>query len=158
MLNTISGAFSGPLVPLGFSQEPANTVAQKNEPVTLNCGVEGSPPPSKITWEKDGQKIVADSRRRIASNGALIITRVIHKRAKNTTDVGEYQCFASSSMGRIASHKVQLDIAGKKQMKNMFINHFGGFKQIQWRELGCSCLRHGQLSLLNRAVSFLYHR
>ena len=85
----------------------------------------GSPPPSKITWEKDGQKIVADSRRSIASNGALIITRVIHKRAKNNTDVGEYQCFASSSMGRIASHKVHLDIAGKRQMRNMFLHHFG---------------------------------
>lgn len=131
VLNIISGAFSGPLVPLGFSQEPTNTVARKNEPVTLNCRVEGSPPPSKITWEKDGQKIIADSRRRIGSNGALIITRVIHKRAKNNTDVGEYQCFASSSMGRIASHKVHLDIAGKRQMKNMFVNHFGGFKQIQ---------------------------
>ena len=120
MLNIISEAFSGPLVPLGFSQEPKNTVAHRNEPVTLNCGVKGSPPPSKITWEKDGQKIVADSRRSIAFNGALNITRVIHKRAKNNTDVGEYQCFASSSMGRIASHKVHLDIAGKGQMKKCF--------------------------------------
>jgi len=119
VLNIISGAFSGPLVPLGFAKEPTNTVARKNEPVTLNCRVQGSPPPSKITWEKDEEKIIADSRRRIASNGALIITRVIHKRAKNNTDVGEYQCFASSSMGRIASHKVHLDIAGKRQMKKL---------------------------------------
>lgn len=131
MLNIISGTIAGPLVPLSFSQEPTYTVARKNELVTLNCGVVGSPPPSKITWEKDGQSIVADSRRRIGFNGALIITRVIHKRAKNNTDVGEYQCFASSSMGRIASHKVHLDVAGKRQTKYMFVNHFQGFKQNQ---------------------------
>ncbi len=113
MLNIISGTLTGPLVPLSFSQEPTYTVARKNEPVTLNCRVDGSPPPAKITWEKDGQTIIADSRRRIASNGTLLITRVIHKRAKNNTDVGEYQCFASSSMGRIGSHKVHLDVAGK---------------------------------------------
>ncbi|KAJ7394017.1 hypothetical protein OS493_003690 [Desmophyllum pertusum] len=105
-------------VPLSFSQEPTYTVARKNEDVTLNCLVQGSPPPSSITWEKDGQMIVADSRRRIRYDGALLISGVIHKR-ENKPDVGEYQCFASSSMGRIASPKVYLDVAA---MSKKFLN------------------------------------
>lgn len=101
------------MVPLRFRQEPTYTVAHKNEPVRLNCGVDGTPPPSRFTWEKDGQAIIADSRRRIEPSGALLIKRIIHTR-EYKPDVGEYQCFASSSSGRIASHKVHLDVAGKK--------------------------------------------
>lgn len=106
----------GPLVPLRFIQEPTDTVARKNEAITLNCHVEGSPSPNKITWEKDGQRINADSRRRIGSNGALLIGKIIHKR-EYKPDVGEYQCFASNSEDRIASRKVHLDVAGKAQIR-----------------------------------------
>lgn len=105
-----SGTFSG-LVPISFTREPSYTVAHKNKPVTLNCGVNGKPPPSSFTWEKDGQEIIPDSRRTIDSNGALHITRVIHTR-ESKPDVGEYQCFASNERGRIASRKVRLDVAG----------------------------------------------
>ena len=100
------------MVPISFTREPSYTVAHKNKPVTLNCGVNGKPPPSSFRWEKDGQEIIPDSRRTIDSNGALHITRVIHTR-ESKPDVGEYQCFASNERGRIASRKVRLDVAGK---------------------------------------------
>lgn len=65
-------------------------------------------------WEKDGQKVVVDFRRSIVFNGVLIIIRVIYKWVKNNIDVGEYQCFVLSLMGRIVSYKVYLDIVGKR--------------------------------------------
>lgn len=102
----------GPFVPLRFIQEPTDTVARKNGPVTLNCSVEGSSSPTEITWEKDGRRINADSRRRIGSNGALLINKIIHNR-EYKPDVGEYQCFASTPVGKIASRKIHLDVAGK---------------------------------------------
>lgn len=100
------------MIPLHFTEEPIDTIARRNEAVKLNCLVEGSPSPSNITWEKDGQRISTDSRRKIGSNGALLISKIIHKR-EHRPDVGEYQCFASSPVGTIASRKVHLGVAGK---------------------------------------------
>ena len=107
-----AGFFKDPLEPLTFVDEPTDTVARKNEAVTLQCRVEGTPSPSNFTWVKDGRVIAVDHRVRIKSNGALLINPVIHTR-KNKPDVGEYQCFASGSRGIVASRKVHLQVAGK---------------------------------------------
>lgn len=112
-------------MPLGFVKEPTNTVARKNEAVRLQCEVEGSPPPTNFTWVKNGKVITVDDRVKIESSGALLINPV-HTR-KYKLDVGEYQCFASSSKFTIVSRKVRLEVAGKSWLQCMFLTHCGYF-------------------------------
>ena len=121
---------------LDFVKEPSNTVARKNEAVRLQCEVEGSPPATNFTWVKNGKVITVDDRVKIESDGALLINPV-HTR-KYKLDVGEYQCFASSSKFTIASRKVRLEVAGKSWLQCMFLTHCGYFPflafLIAWSE------------------------
>lgn len=101
-------------IPPYFIHEPSDTVVRRNEPVALNCVVGGSSASNNIVWKKDGRPIDTneDVRRKIAPNGTLLFNKILDiKDAKPY--VGEYQCFASSRAGRIASRKVRLDVAGK---------------------------------------------
>ena len=115
--STVPGHF----VPLDFIKEPIDTVARRNEPIALSCLVRGSPSPTKIIWEKDGQPIDTDTDRRIslASNGTLLISKII-QRKDFKPDVGEYQCFVTSRASRLVSRKVHLDVAGKTRWKALF--------------------------------------
>lgn len=111
VLGSTAGRF---YIPPHFIHEPSDTVVRRNEAVALNCDVGGSSVPNEIVWEKDGKPIDTkeDLRRKIAPNGTLLFDKILHiKDAKPY--VGEYQCFASSRAGRIASRKVHLDVAGK---------------------------------------------
>ncbi|KAK2573216.1 Neogenin [Acropora cervicornis] len=99
-------------IPPYFIHEPSDTVVRRNEPVALNCVVGGSSASNNIVWKKDGRPIDTneDVRRKIAPNGTLLFNKILDiKDAKPY--VGEYQCFASSRAGRIASRKVRLDVA-----------------------------------------------
>ena len=111
-------------------------MARKNEAVRLQCKVEGSPPATNFTWVKNGKVITVDDRVKIESDGALLINPV-HTR-KYKLDVGEYQCFASSSKFTIASRKVRLEVAGKSWLQCMFLTHCGYFPflafLIAWSE------------------------
>lgn len=106
----VAGYASNAFMRLDFVKEPSNTVARKNEAVRLQCEVEGSPPATNFTWVKNGKVITVDDRVKIESDGALLINPV-HTR-KYKLDVGEYQCFASSSKFTIASRKVRLEVTG----------------------------------------------
>ena len=111
-----AGALKEPLSSLRFIQEPAPTIARKNKAVTLDCEVEGYLPPI-IRWTRNGKAVHQNSRKIILPSGSLLIRRILHKRDYKP-DAGEYQCFASSSVGTIASRKVLLDVAGKRDVMN----------------------------------------
>lgn len=120
--HTVYASFNA-FIPLHFDKEPTNTVARKNEAVRLQCRVKGSPPASNFTWVKNGKVITVDHRVKVESNGALLINPVHSYKL----DVGEYQCFASSSKFTIVSRKVRLEVAGKLRLQSMFLTHCGYF-------------------------------
>lgn len=94
-----------------FTIEPISTIALKGRPVTLNCNVDGNPPP-QVQWRRNGKSVPspADTRRLILPSGSLIITKVINARG-NKPDVGVYQCIATNQVGTTVSRKVKLSVA-----------------------------------------------
>lgn len=94
-----------------FTQEPLSTIALKGRPVTLNCKVDGNPPP-KIQWTRNGELVPlpGDTRRVILPSGSLHISYIINDQ-RNKPDAGEYQCIATNQVGTTVSRKVNLSVA-----------------------------------------------
>ena len=100
-----------------FTIEPNSTIiAVKGRSVTLNCNVDGNPPP-RVDWTRNGKPVPspADTRRLILPSGSLHITKIINYRG-NKPDVGVYQCIATNKVGTTVSRKVKLSVAGKLYM------------------------------------------
>lgn len=74
----------------------------------LTCVTGGDPLPN-ITWEHNGVAVDpgSDSRVNILDNGTLIITMV------TMTDMGNYQCIATNSLGSAESDIVMLMVQGQ---------------------------------------------
>lgn len=98
-----------------ITEHPQDDFFAKNEPASLNCKAEGTPPPV-ITWYKDG-KIVETTRdnptshRMLLDNGQLFFLRVIHTK-NNQPDIGEYYCNATNIHGSAISQTALVQIAG----------------------------------------------
>ncbi|KAF7699910.1 roundabout homolog 2-like isoform X2 [Silurus meridionalis] len=97
--STVSKAFlkvvNGPsdLVPPIIHQGPGNQTLARGSSTKLHCHVMGVPLPS-IRWEKDGQRLSADS-----VHISLIENGTLHISSLQETDSGMYTCVASSSAG-----------------------------------------------------------
>ncbi|XP_063438172.1 protogenin-like [Mytilus trossulus] len=96
------------------SQDGHHVVAQKNGKLLLNCSVEvksseyGVP---NITWRKDGVLIDFDNRIQKVQNGSLYFKRVWHKKKKNISDEGMYECLVQNKIGSIIARRVTLEVA-----------------------------------------------
>jgi hypothetical protein len=88
-------------------------VAQKGNPLVVNCTVESSTA-INFTWYKDGQELRLQNQRRIqVINGSLSFKRVWFRRKKNITDEGVYECHVRNVIGSIIAKRVKVKIAGK---------------------------------------------
>ncbi|XP_062599524.1 protogenin B-like [Saccostrea cucullata] len=89
-----------------------NVVAQKGNPLLLNCTVESNSS-TKFTWYKNGQRLQLENQRRVqVINGSLSFKRVLYRRKKNITDEGVYECHVRNNIGSIIAKRVKVNIAG----------------------------------------------
>uniref|UniRef100_A0A3B4D2P8 Neogenin 1 n=1 Tax=Pygocentrus nattereri TaxID=42514 RepID=A0A3B4D2P8_PYGNA len=93
--------------------KPVDTLAVRGLPAVLNCSV-SSKAPVRVEWKKDGTfpNLAADDRRRLVSDGSLLISTVVHSK-HNKPDEGVYQCVATiDNLGTISSRTARLTVAG----------------------------------------------
>ncbi|XP_028301363.1 hemicentin-1 isoform X2 [Gouania willdenowi] len=79
-------------VPPVISSETQEYVAPVDSSVTLQCQVDGSPPPS-VSWHKDGQQLSESVRQRVLSSGSLQVAFI------QPDDAGRYTCIAANAAG-----------------------------------------------------------
>ncbi|XP_055589281.1 roundabout homolog 2-like [Uranotaenia lowii] len=89
-------------------EHPADAVAAKEEPLTLNCKAAGRPPP-EITWYHNGSPLGPSDRRVILPEGSLFFLKVMQN--KREQDAGVYHCEAQNSAGVAVSRNATLQIA-----------------------------------------------
>ncbi|XP_001849919.2 roundabout homolog 2 [Culex quinquefasciatus] len=89
-------------------EHPADAVAAKEEPLTLNCKAAGRPPP-EITWYHNGSPLGLSDRRVILPEGSLFFLKVMQN--KREQDAGVYHCEAQNSAGVAVSRNATLQIA-----------------------------------------------
>ena len=97
-------------------QDGHRVVAQKNGKLLLNCSVEVTAPKygmPVISWRKDGVLLNLDNRIQKVQNGSLFFRRVQHKKKKNISDEGMYECLVQNNIGSIIARRVKVEIASK---------------------------------------------
>uniref|UniRef100_A0A8B9H722 Hemicentin-1 n=1 Tax=Astyanax mexicanus TaxID=7994 RepID=A0A8B9H722_ASTMX len=85
-------------VPPSISSEGGMVTVVVNDPVRLECEVDGVPRPA-ITWLKDGQLVTGEPRLQVMSHG-----RFLHINDVQVADTGRYSCLASNSAGDRSIH------------------------------------------------------
>jgi len=92
-----------------ITEHPSSTSVPRNSPVTLNCGVSGSPQPT-VSWLKDGSpvKTGAGDHLMILPDGSLFFLRTVQNKKKQ--DSGEYRCQAENQNGAVLSKPATLTI------------------------------------------------
>ncbi|XP_065083087.1 roundabout homolog 2-like isoform X1 [Ochlerotatus camptorhynchus] len=91
-----------------IQEHPADAVAAKEEPLTLNCKAVGRPPP-EINWYHNGVPLGPSDRRVILPEGSLFFLKVMQN--KREQDAGVYHCEAHNSAGVAVSRNATLQIA-----------------------------------------------
>ncbi|XP_039438865.1 protein sax-3-like [Culex pipiens pallens] len=91
-------------------EHPIDTTVPRHEPATLNCKVDGIPPPT-IQWYKDGAplKILPGSHRMFLPAGGLFFLKVVNSRRES--DAGVYWCEAKNENGVARSRNATLQVA-----------------------------------------------
>ena len=87
----------------------------RNEPVTLNCKVNGDPEPN-VEWYKDGELVTTaredpKSHKILLPDNGLFFLRALH--SKKEKDSGQHWCKASNIGGTVTSRKGNLQVACK---------------------------------------------
>ena len=100
---------------------------QKNSHLVLDCNIRASSATMRYTWFKDGQELLPQRRLYIAaSNGSLIIEKVINKRRKGKSDEGFYECVGDNyiggrPLGTVIGRRVNITI--KSKCLSIYLGH-----------------------------------
>ena len=120
-------------------EHPLDIVVARNEPVTLNCKVNGDPEPN-VEWYKDGELVTTAredprSHKILLPDNGLFFLRALH--SKKEKDSGQYWCKASNIGGTVFSKRGHLQVACKlilhrlKQIIQILVYfHFSDFSQL----------------------------
>ena len=120
-------------------EHPLDIVVSRNEPVTLNCKVNGDPEPN-VEWYKDGELVTTAredprSHKILLPDNGLFFLRALH--SKKEKDSGQYWCKASNIAGTVTSRKGNLQVACKliphrlkRIMQIPVYFHLGDFSQL----------------------------
>ena len=88
-------------------------LVQKNSRLILDCSIRPLTETMTYTWIKDGQTLLPKKRLYFATNGSLIIERVINKKRKGRSDEGLYECTGENSLGTVIGRRVNIKIESK---------------------------------------------
>jgi hypothetical protein len=77
-----------------------------------------------ISWQKDGVLLNLDNRIQKVQNGSLFFRRVQHKKKKNISDEGMYECLVQNNIGSIIARRVPLFFSFEEtSTPPLFFNH-----------------------------------
>ncbi|GBN95269.1 hypothetical protein AVEN_212823-1 [Araneus ventricosus] len=93
------------LAPLRANISPKQVKAEEGESVIFNCSIKGHPVHS-VTWVKNLNPVVANSRIRYLSRDLLQVAPIVRE------DKGMYQCFVTNDFG-MAQGTAELSLGGK---------------------------------------------
>uniref|UniRef100_A0A3B3YMJ6 Ig-like domain-containing protein n=1 Tax=Poecilia mexicana TaxID=48701 RepID=A0A3B3YMJ6_9TELE len=97
---------------LSFILEPSDVIAVRDQPLMLDCQVQGERPIT-ITWRKNGMPLPFSPRVQVLENGTLLIQRFQKRREGSDADMGEYDCAAQNRYGLLVSRKAKVHLACK---------------------------------------------
>ncbi|XP_013860305.1 immunoglobulin superfamily DCC subclass member 3 isoform X2 [Austrofundulus limnaeus] len=95
---------------LSFLLEPSDVIAVRDQPLLLDCQVQGEKP-IMVTWRKNGVPLATGPRVRVLENGTLLIQRFQKRREGSDADMGEYDCAAQNRFGLLVSRKAKVQLA-----------------------------------------------
>uniref|UniRef100_A0A3B5LQ05 Immunoglobulin superfamily DCC subclass member 3 n=1 Tax=Xiphophorus couchianus TaxID=32473 RepID=A0A3B5LQ05_9TELE len=95
---------------LSFILEPSDVIAVRDQPLMLDCQVQGEQPIT-ITWRKNGLPLPFSPRVQVLENGTLLIHRFQKRREGTDADMGEYDCAAQNRYGLLVSRKAKVHLA-----------------------------------------------
>ncbi|XP_054877952.1 immunoglobulin superfamily DCC subclass member 3 [Poeciliopsis prolifica] len=111
LLATYLSAFSCCLgSELSFILEPSDVIAVRDQPLMLDCQVQGEQPIT-ITWRKNGLLLPFSPRIQVLENGTLLIHRFQKRREGTDADMAEYDCAAQNRYGLLVSRKAKVHLA-----------------------------------------------
>ncbi|XP_042333477.1 LOW QUALITY PROTEIN: immunoglobulin superfamily DCC subclass member 3 [Sceloporus undulatus] len=95
---------------LAFTIEPSDHTAVQEQPLVLDCQVEGILPIS-ITWRKNGV-LMGDSQDSFTlANGSLYFSHFQKLKGDGSSNEGEYDCLARNRFGLVVSRKARIQAA-----------------------------------------------
>ncbi|XP_072576525.1 contactin-3 isoform X2 [Vulpes vulpes] len=117
ILLSFIGCLGGELLLQGpvFIREPSNSifpVGSEDKKITLNCEARGNPSPH-YRWQLNGSDINLSMEYRYKLDGGNLV--VINP--NRNWDTGNYQCFATNSLGTIVSREAKLQFAYLENFK-----------------------------------------
>ncbi|KAK9394108.1 immunoglobulin superfamily DCC subclass member 3 [Crotalus adamanteus] len=95
---------------LAFTVEPSDQIAVQEQPLVLDCQVEGIQPIS-ITWRKNGMLVAEGEEPLTLANGSLYFSHFWKQKEDGTSDEGEYGCVARNHFGLLVSRKARIQAA-----------------------------------------------
>ncbi|XP_060611595.2 immunoglobulin superfamily DCC subclass member 3 isoform X1 [Anolis sagrei] len=104
------GAGLGHSTELTFTLEPSDHTAVQEQPLALDCLVEGIPPVS-ITWRKNGVRMVDSEGSFTLANGSLYFAHFQKLKDDGSSDEAEYDCMARNRFGLVVSRKARIQAA-----------------------------------------------
>ncbi|XP_039214801.1 immunoglobulin superfamily DCC subclass member 3 isoform X1 [Crotalus tigris] len=104
------GADFGFSTELAFTVEPSDQIAVQEQPLVLDCQVEGIQPIS-ITWRKNGMLVAEGEEPLTLANGSLYFSHFWKQKEDGTSDEGEYGCVARNHFGLLVSRKARIQAA-----------------------------------------------
>lgn len=107
---------------LSFLMEPSDVIAVRDQPLMLDCRVQGEEP-LMVTWRKNGVPLSTSPRFQVLANGTLFIQSFQKRREGSEGDVGEYDCAAQNRYGLLVSRKAKVLLACKCSIYNNNVGH-----------------------------------
>uniref|UniRef100_A0A803TK88 Ig-like domain-containing protein n=1 Tax=Anolis carolinensis TaxID=28377 RepID=A0A803TK88_ANOCA len=98
---------------LAFTLEPSDHTAVQEQPLALDCRVEGIPPVS-ITWRKNGLPMADSEGSFTLANGSLYLAHFQKLKDDGSSDEAEYDCMARNRFGLVVSRKARIQAASKR--------------------------------------------
>ena len=97
---------------LSFTLEPSDIIAVQEQPLMLQCQLDGIPPIT-TQWRHNGLLLTQEQHHTTFINGSLLIGHFQKTKSDGSSDEGDYECMAQNSFGLVVSRKARIQAASK---------------------------------------------